>query len=248
MVFWLNIAMLLVITTLGGPALHLLVLRPVSTLLGAVIAALVVIFVLPIHVQDRFTAALSGFLTSIDRYLEVYVQALMGIPTTSDLKDEEANIDASYKKLELNLPNVIYEYNPLSRAQNRLASQTTSLAVLSSYVTHLSDDVGGDPGSLENTQDNELISAIQLHIHQAIVALNSFLANQKGEEGQLLTKPGGQAKLANVLDEFFTVEPGSGEAIRNRALYHLKRIDDTILQIASGLGAPVGSSTRDLET
>ena len=248
MVFWLNIAMLLVITTLGGPALHLLVLRPVSTLLGAVIAALVVIFVLPIHVQDRFTAALSGFLTSIDRYLEVYVQALMGIPTTSDLKDEEANIDASYKKLELNLPNVIYEYNPLSRAQNRLASQVTSLAVLSSYVTHLSDDVGGDPGSLENTQDNELISAIQLHIHQAIVALNGFLANPQSEEGQLLTKPGGQAKLANVLDEFFTVEPGSGEAIRNRALYHLKRIDDTILQIASGLGAPVGSSTRDLET
>lgn len=248
MIFWLNIAMLLVITTLGGPALHLLVLRPVSTLIGAAIAALVVVFVLPIHVQDRFTVALSGFLTSIDRFIEVYVQALVGTSTTSDLKAEEANIDASYKKLELNLPNVIYEYNPLSRAQNRLASQATGLAVLSSYVTHLNDDVGGDSGSLDNTSDKEIISAIQAHIHQAIVAVNSFLANQKGEEGQSLANLGEQAKLANVLDEFLTVESGSGEAIRNRALYHLKRIDDTILQIASGLGAPVASRTRDLET
>ena len=122
------------------------------------------------------------------------------------------------------------------------------MAVLSSYVTHLNDDVGGESGSLDNIQDSKLISAIQSHIHQAIVALNGFLANPQSEEGQLAVKPGGREKLANVLDEFLIVEPGSGEAIRNRALYHLKRIDDTILQIASGLGAPVASGTGDLET
>ena len=69
MVFWLNIAMLLIITTLGGAALQLLVLRPVSTLLGAIIAAAVVVFVLPIHAQNRFINTLAEFLKAIDRYI-----------------------------------------------------------------------------------------------------------------------------------------------------------------------------------
>ena len=115
MVFWLNIAMLLIITTLGGAALDLLVVRPVSTLLGSAIAAVVVLFVLPIHVQDRFTAALSSLLVEIDRYIDVYVTTLMDIKSSGDLKTEEINIDASYKKLELALPNVVFEYNPLKK-------------------------------------------------------------------------------------------------------------------------------------
>jgi hypothetical protein len=239
MVFWLNIAMLLVITTLGGAALDLLVVRPVSTLLGAAIAALVVLFVLPIHVQDRFAAALSSFLAEVDHYIEVYVTTLMGTTSTGDLKAEELNIDASYKKLELALPNVVFEYNPLSRAQNQLASQATSLAVLSNYVTHLNDDVGGDPGSLANVQNIELVSDIQSHIHQAIDTLNSFLANRQGVAGQSPAEMDELIRRENVLENFLAAEAGSSEAIRNRALYHLKRIDDTIFQIASGLGSPV---------
>jgi hypothetical protein len=31
------------------------------------------LFVLPIHNEDRFTAALSSFLAEVDRYIEVYV-------------------------------------------------------------------------------------------------------------------------------------------------------------------------------
>ena len=116
MVFWLNIAILLIITTLGGAALELLILRPVSTLLGAAIAALVVVFVLPIHVQNRFVAALSGFLQEVDRYIEIYITTLTTTSASGDLGSEALTIDASYKKLELSLPAVTYEYNPLSRA------------------------------------------------------------------------------------------------------------------------------------
>lgn len=246
MVFWLNIGMLLVITTLGGAALELLVVRPVSTLVGGAMAALVVSFVLPIHVQDRFTATLAGFLAGVDRYIDVYARTLTDTLAIVDLRAEELNIDASYKKLELNLPNVIYEYNPLSRAQNRLATQATSLAVLKSYVTNLNDDVGGDPGSLANAQDNELISYIQLEIHQAIEALNGFLADRQGEKLQLSEDTDRRAKMETILQEFLTADVGSTDAIRNRALYHLKRIYDTILQIASGLGAPLASTKHDL--
>ncbi len=242
MVFWLNIAILLIIMSIGGKALELLVVRPVSTLLGAAVAAIVVVFVLPIHVQDRFSAALSGFLTEVDRYLEAYVRTLLEPSATIDLRAAELSIDASYEKLELNLPNVIYEYNPLSRAQNRLASQTTSLAVLRSHVINLSDDVGGDPGNLAGVKGNDLISDIQLHIHQAIDALNAFLANRQGDALQPLADTVGGAWRQLVLEDLMTTEAGSVEAVRNRALYFFKRIDDTILQIASGLGAPAGSS------
>ena len=194
MVFWLNIAILFVITFLGGPALKLLVLRPVSTLLGAVIAAVVVVFVLPIHAQDRFVGALSGFLTGVDHYIEVYVTTLMGTSATGDLRAEELNIDASYKKLELNLPNVMYEYNPLSRAQNRLASQTTILATLRSYLNNLDSDLGGETGILTGVKDANVISKIQSHIHENISALNGFLANGQGKEMQPLAELRNRAK------------------------------------------------------
>lgn len=245
MVFWLNIAMLLVVTTLGGPALDLLVVRPVSTLLGAGIAALVVLFVLPIHVQDRFKAALSSFLAEVDRYLELYVATLMGTSKSGDLKAAELNIDASYKKLELTLPSVAYEYNPLSRAQNPLASQATSLAALSSYVTRMNDEVGAGPGSLAAVQGKESITDFQSRIHEAIHVLNAFLADRQGEALQPQAGLGGMANREALLDGFLSAEAGSADAIRNRALYHLKRIYDTILQIGSGLGAPVVSTARD---
>ncbi len=89
MVFWLNIATLLIITSIGGGALHLLVARPVSTLLGAATAALVVMFILPIRVQERFKAALAEFIKAVDEYIEGYVASLTASTPAGDL-DEEA--------------------------------------------------------------------------------------------------------------------------------------------------------------
>jgi len=214
----------------------------VSTLLGAAIAALVVLFVLPIHVQDRFVVALSAFLAEVDRYIEVYVTTLLGTTSVTDLKADELNIDASYKKLELTLPNMVFEYNPLSRTQNRLGSQVTSLAVLKNYVTQLNDDVGGDPGSLVNVQNNELVSDIQSRIHQAIATLNSFLASRQGEAGQSPPEMDELIRRENILENFLAAEAGSTDAVRNRTIFHLKRINDTITQIAAGVGAPVAAS------
>ena len=241
MVFWLNIAMLLVITTLGGSALELVVLRPVSTLLGATIAALVVVFVLPIHVQNRFIAALSEFLRAADGYIEGYIGSLLGVAAAGDLRAEELRIDASYKKLELSLPNVTYEYNPLSRAQNRLADQETRLAVLKAYVTHLDDDVAGEPGILLDSAMAEQIRNIQSQIHANVDALNSYLADGQGAGEHALADLRRQTIPEIALEEILSAGAGSEQAVRNRAIYHLARIHDTILQIGISLGAPVES-------
>ena len=242
MVFWLNIAMLLLITTLGGSALELVVLRPVSTLLGGVIAALVVVFVLPIHVQNRFIAALSEFLRAADGYIETYIGRLVRAPAAGDLSAEELRIDASYKKLELSLPNVTYEYNPLSRAQNRLADQATRLAVLKGYVTHLEDDVAAEPGILLDATMADLIRNIQSQIHANVEALNSYLTEGQGADKHALSDLRQQTMPEIALQDILTAQAGSEEAVRNRAIYHLMRIHDTILQIGISLGAPAAAS------
>lgn len=239
MVFWLNIAILLIVTTLGGPALHLLYLRPISTLLGAAIAALVVVFVLPIHVQNRFSASLAEFLQAIDHYLEVYITSLTGPASPADLKAEEVKIDLSYKKLEHNLPNVIYEYNPLSRAQNRFAAQGTYLAALKGYVTRLEDEVGGESGVLVNDKYAYLLQGIQSEIHGNINNLINSLSQGQGDQVLSQSILADQINSDMVLKELLNAEIGSVEQVRNRAIFELRRIQETVMQIASGLGATV---------
>ena len=54
MVFWLNIGFVMVYARLGAQEMDLLFARPSTTLLGALVAALVVVFVFPIRTADRF--------------------------------------------------------------------------------------------------------------------------------------------------------------------------------------------------
>jgi Fusaric acid resistance protein-like len=236
MVFWLNIAVLLVITTLGGPALELLVLRPVSTLLGAAIAALVVVFVLPIHVQNRFIAALSEFLRAIDHYIGSYVAMLLDDSTAGDLGAEEMDIDTTFKKLELTLPAMAYEYNPMSRAQSQLVGQETTLAVLKSYVIQLNDEVSYQPGVLAGDQYAALIQTIQSQIHENLNALDHYLTQMQNKEIVTSHVFGHQKRIESAVDEVLTTGTVSLDGVGNRAVYQLARIHQTILQVASGLG------------
>ena len=237
MVFWLNIGMMLVITSLGGRALELLVNRPVSTLVGGAMAAIVVSFVLPIRVHKRFTIALSEFMQSVDRYIEAYVVRLVGGEMDRDLGTEGLKIDASYKKLELTLPSVVYEYNPLSRSQSRLASQGTNLAVLKDYVTHLEDDLDIEPVNLSNSRQAELIRSIQEQIHSTVERLIHHLARGVGDETQPGSSLPWHAKQQITLEEISAENRPAGE-MRLQIFYHLARIHDTILQIAAGIGVP----------
>jgi hypothetical protein len=106
-------------------------------------------------------------------------------------------------------------------------------------VTHLSEDVGGDPGSLTSIPEDDLVPDMQARIHLVIDELNGHLANGQTEGIQPSKGIGGRADRETILEDFLTAEAGSKDALRYRALFHLKRIHDTIQEIASGLGAPV---------
>jgi hypothetical protein len=238
MVFFINIATLMIITVLGGDALEVLALRTVSTLLGVVIAALVVMYVFPIRVQNRFANALSEFMGTVDLYIEAYVAQMVG-STGGELDRAGLNIDASYKKLELTLPSLNYEYNPLTRGQNKFSGQGINLAVLNGYVTHLKDEVGAEPGSLGDTAEAELIRSIQAGIHANVESLTQYLSQGMSERRQAKPVLHRRALPKVTLGEFSSENIGAAGALSSRMYFHLLRIHDTILQIGTGLGIPV---------
>jgi len=174
----------------------------------------------------------------VDHTIETYVTNMVGASAASDLLDEELKIDASYKKLELTLPSVIYEYNPMTRSQSRLASQGTSLAVLKGYVTNLQDDLGAEQGSLTDARQVELMRRVQGQIHANVDALIQSLAQGPGKGKRAQSDLPRQIQPLIPQEEISSLEAGSIAAMRNPALVHLARINDTILQIAAGLGEP----------
>ena len=73
MVFWMNIGFVMVYTLMGAREMDVLFARPVTTLLGALVAAAVVVFVFPIHTTDRFKAAAARFLAAVDDTIAAFV-------------------------------------------------------------------------------------------------------------------------------------------------------------------------------
>ena len=127
MVFWLNIGFVMVYTRLGAQELDLLFARPFTALLGALVAALVVVFVFPIRMTDRFKAAAARFLGAVDGFVAAFVDAVTGGRRRSALDAAQAKVATTYAQVEQTLPGVAFENNPLLQAQSPLTQQATRL-------------------------------------------------------------------------------------------------------------------------
>ena len=106
-----------------------------TTLLGALVAALVVVFVFPIHTADRFKAAVTRFLGAVDGYVAAFVDAMTGGEDAQPLDAAQAKVAATYAQVEQTLPGVAFENNPLLQAQSPLTQQATRIAALEAEVT-----------------------------------------------------------------------------------------------------------------
>ncbi len=235
MIVWINVAVLLIATALGGTAPRLLGVRALNTLLGAVAAALVVTLVLPIRQRNRFIAALVKFLQAVDRYIAAYTGRPRGESSAEELAEAGVQVDTTYDQLKQALPLVAYEYNPLSRAQSRLADQETDLAALKSDLDHLEPNVVEEPAVDEKSM--ALISEIQEQIHGHIGALAHFLASGPKETPRPRANPDRPARQEVALEQV-----AAGNVDRSplkQAVFYLSRIQATIRRIAENLGAPI---------
>ena len=137
MVFWLNIGFVMVYTRLGAQEFDLLINRPYATLLGALVAAGVVLFVFPVHIGDRFKVAATQFLGAVDEYVTAFVALKSDGGDAQLLDPAQARVLAAYTQLEQTLPSVAFENFPFVQADSPLTQQGTQLAALEAEVGRL---------------------------------------------------------------------------------------------------------------
>ena len=195
MVFWLNIGFVLVYTRLGADELDLLFARPSTTLVGALVAALVVMFVFPIRTTDRFRAAAARFLAAVDGYVAAFVGVMTGGDGQS-LDAAQAQVAATYAQVEQTLPGVAYENNPLLQAQSPITQQATQIAALEAEVSSLAQAAAEHGNVTEGA--GSWMRAVQAQIHADIQTITPLLSGAlpSGEKGQASKTTGAEPELA----------------------------------------------------
>ena len=185
MVFWLNIGFVMVYTRLGAQEMDLLFARPSTTLLGALVAALVVVFVFPIRTADRFKAAAARFLGAVDGYVAAFVDAMTG-GDGQPLDAAQAQVAAAYAQVEQTLPGVAYENNPMLQAQSPITQQATRIAALEAEVTRLADATSERATGAEGA--GAWMRAVQARIHADIQAITPLLSGAQPSGSQRAAK------------------------------------------------------------
>ena len=249
MVFWTTMAFAQVYTSVH-PIRELLIARPLNTLVGAVIAAITVYFVVPVRASDRFKRALGAFFKTVDGYLAHFTAALADKPDAAKLSAVEIQVSSAYAALEQILPSVAYEYNPLTRVSSPLTQQQTALAAINRSVGKMADQVMEGLAPLENLEVANLIAVIQTRIHENLQSLVTFLAgNQNGTLRSLAELQSG-GKPPGVLEQVLIQEDETGVVgvTGRRALLYLTRLQQTLMQLAAGLGARIQEPVSTSET
>ena len=240
MVFWTTMAFAQLYTN-GHPAREVLIARPFNTLIGAVIAALTVYFVVPVRAGDRFKRALGAYLKTVDAYLAHFAAALADKAGAAKLSAVEIQVSSAYATLEQLLPSVAYEFNALTRVNSPLTQQQTALADIRRSIGNMAEQVMEGLAPQEGQEEAELIGVIQTRIHENLQSLATFL--QGNQQGMLrsLVEVQSDGKLQGVLEQVLFQEDETGvfDGTGRRVLYYLTRLHQTILQLADGLGARI---------
>ena len=244
MVFWLNVGFVMVYTRLGVKAMDLLFARPVTTLLGGLVAALVVVFVFPIHAGDRFKVAAARFLGAVDGYVSAFVDTVTNREGAQPLDAAQAKVAAAYAQVEQTLPGVAFENNPLLQAQSPLTQQGTRIAALQAEVTRLAHAAFEDANLADDSATADWMRTAQALVHRDIEAIMPLLAGERSQtptatpsdqEISVRSWMPAQERLAD------RSQPGSEirAQVRTSGESALIRIHRIVSQLAVELGASV---------
>jgi uncharacterized membrane protein YgaE (UPF0421/DUF939 family) len=138
-VFWLNVAFAIGYAQPGGGTVDLLVERPLTTIAGAAVAALVVVRILPVRRTGQYVAAVAAFLTAVR-------DAVRGWTTTAEGGVGAAlpAVDAAYRKAET--ATTSRDFRTLFGAAREAAGrESTELATLAVATTRLGTAVELQP-------------------------------------------------------------------------------------------------------
>lgn len=136
MVFWITVLVAGLHGIGGDPSWEVLFRRPLDFLIGGVIAALVVLYVLPFRATDRFKAALGEYLRAADAQL-----AMLAGGDLAGAQSAAMQRSSAFDNLKQTFPSVSYEYNPLTQARSPLLAQDVILSELEENVRRMEDEL-----------------------------------------------------------------------------------------------------------
>lgn len=234
MVFWVTTFVALLYSVSGVPPATLLFERPANTLVGAAIAALVVLFVMPIHEQAKFAKALIGFLQSMDSYLTA-IAGGPGEAATPATATVALQLSDAYATVTQTLPALTLEANPLSGGHSTVAQ----VAAVNNLYTEIEDFARFIAAGAQEIRLEEmvLVASMMATIHENLGALARIAGGQPGLLQQLPRRsPQGRELSWIAMD-------GASNAVAPAGLsvdIHLFRINQALLQLAETLESLMG--------
>ena len=250
MVFWMNIGFVMVYTLMGAREMDVLFARPVTTLLGALVAAAVVVFVFPIHTTDRFKAAAARFLAAVDDTIAAFVDVMSTGGDTERLDAALAVVAATYAQIEQTLPGVAFENSPLMQAESPVAQQATRIAALESEVTRLAGAAAERTSLADEARNTNLMRSVQARIHRDIQTLIPLLSAKRRNDRKAAAEQTDPTAAPPAQTSAVTQEQlvGRLQADGERSQFQtsgevaLIRIQSIVEQLVAELGAPGGRS------
>jgi uncharacterized membrane protein YccC len=178
-VFWIVLFVAVMYELGGTPPMVVLIQRPLNTLIGAVVAALVVWYVFPIRAGDRFRKALAQYVTALDGYLAVLGGA-NGANQPAGRAAAEMQLSSAYEGMTQTFPAVAMEYSPFAQARSPLTAQTTVVNAIQHDALRLADTMTGDGGAMDDGV-LRLLQWGQPLIHANIESLKQVLNQQPSQ-------------------------------------------------------------------
>jgi uncharacterized membrane protein YccC len=233
MVFWIVVFMAMLFEA-GGELDLILVERPINVAIGAVIAFIVVTYILPIPLASRFLAALAGFLAATDRYLGALVAAALSRTESPSLDEVQDGAMRSFEVLAQTFPSVDFDFYPFAEAQSPLTALTTAAAGLHTDADRLAALINTEAPPI-GTEAARVIGAVQSRIHDNFAVV----------QGQLSGKPAGPVRSLTDLASTSGLEAlthSGGDAAEaaiyaRRLLDGLARIQQSLVRLSDDLRA-----------
>ncbi|MGL4650543.1 MAG: FUSC family protein, partial [Caldilineaceae bacterium] len=241
MVFFLSVGFVLLVGQMGMETLNLLWSRTMTTVLGSLTAGLVALYILPLHIGDRFRAAAASFLAAVDRYTDSYTLVSTGTVggDSARLVAQFAAVNAGYTTLERTFPSVAYEVFPFAQAQTALADHALHLTSINDQVAKLAF---ADEEAVAPPATAALMQRVQANIHATLQATIARLTTETpaaSSVANLAVKDTSEVEVESP-----AVSTPSGDAIRNHGGgLALLELQSAVQALAASLGTPAVAST-----
>lgn len=175
MVFWITMFVAVTYSMAGTPPVDVLLERPLNTLIGGIVAGLVITTLMPMRTSARISGAMAQFLSALDAYLGALIvrpQAESASPMAADASLAAAA--ARYVDTALGVHNLLaaraYEGGPWSQAHAQAGLKIDAMKTLD-------DEMARFAASLANAPSSDLPALRRVHgeIHEIIDALKMEL-------------------------------------------------------------------------